>query len=114
MVVRIKGASPADEVSHLSAPVHLSRDLDCHIDADLFELLGCRLSDIHTNLVSRADADDKAQFFAVSVVETVVSHRTPYVLKDFFGFLRIVIVVLHIFIVVNVPLQGAVSRHSLA
>ena len=113
VVVRIEGAAPADQARLLSAPVHLGRDIDGAVDAGVPELLRGGLRDIDAVLFAGHDADDKADFLAVPLVVAVRAHRAAGRFQNGLCLFGVIVVVLDVFIIIDVPLQGAVGRHAL-
>ena len=113
MVICIKRASPSDQTCHLSTPVHLRRDIYRTVDADFLQLLCRCLGNIDSILFSGHDADHKADFFSISLVETVISHGASCILENLFCLFRIIIIMFHILIIVDISLQWTIGRHSL-
>ena len=114
MIVRIERASPADQTGHLSAPVHLCRNFYGTVDSGFPELLCCCLGNINAVLLTGHHADDKTDFFAVPLIETIAVSGASGRFQNFLCFFRIVIIMFYILIVINVTLQRTVCRHSLA
>ena len=113
MIICIKRASPADQAGHLSSPVHLCRNIYRTVDADFLQLLCRCLCNINSILFSGHDADHKADFFSISLVETIIVHGTSRILKNLFCLFRIIIIMFHILIIVDISLQWTIGRHSL-
>ena len=113
MIIRIKRTSPADQVRLLSGPVHFHRNIHSNVYADLPQLLCCCLRHVKTNLVSGTDTDDKADFFPITLIKSIFTHHTARRFQKLFRLCRVIIVMLHIFIVVYITLQRSVGRHAL-
>ena len=113
MIICIKRTSPADQAGHLSSPVHLCRDIYRTVDADLLQLLCRCLRNVDSILFTGHNADHKADFFSVSLVEAISVHGTSRILKNLFCLFRIIIIMFHIFVIVNISLQRTIGRHSL-
>ena len=114
MVVCVKRASPSDQACHLSTPVHLCRNFHGTVDSGFPELLCCCLGNINAVLLTGHHADDKTDFFAVPLIETIAVSGASGRFQNFLCFFRIVIIMFYVFVIVNVPLQRTVCRHSLA
>ena len=71
MIVRIERASPADQACHLSAPVHLCRNFHGTVDSGFPELLARLPGQYQCGSHHRHHADDKTDFFAVPLIETI-------------------------------------------
>ena len=114
MVICIKRASPSDQTCHLSTPVHLRRDIYCTVDANFLQLLCRCLGDIDSILFAWHNTDHKTDLFPVSFIEAIITHGTSCILKNLFCLFRIIIIMFHILIIVDISLQWTISRHSLS
>ena len=83
------------------------------MDADLAQLLRGSLGDINAVLLACHDADDKADFRAVSLVVAGFSHRAADGFQNGFCLFGVVVVVLDGVVVIDVALQRTVGRHAL-
>ena len=73
MIIRVKGASPADEIGFLTRPVGLSVDGNRGVHADILQILGRDIGDIHTHLVAFCYVDFKGQAGSVLLIDAVAA-----------------------------------------
>ncbi len=114
MVIRVKGAAPADQTGLLPLPVHLGGNVNRTVNPHLAQLLCGGLRNVNAVLFAGHHTDGKADFLAVSQIISVFAHFTARRLQNGFCLFGVIIIPLGIGIIINIALKRPVGAHPLS